>query len=109
MSRPNRYQSLGAAYHIVSHTVGNQVAFREESDFRHFKKGLAEMIDESGTELFGYGLIPNHLHLEGRTPENIKALSVAMKRLLRNYTLYRQEKYDSVGSLWRPRFWSCGH
>jgi len=53
--------------------------------------------------LYGYCLMPNHIHLIGE-PVYPEKLPKFMQCLHRSYTAYFNKKYNKVGHLWQGRF-----
>jgi len=92
-----------ACYHILARGNGKQKVFLEQNDFLVCIKKLREYKQEHGFLLYGYCLMPNHIHLIGEpiVPEN---LSKFMHAFLRSYTAYFNNRYARVGHLWQGRF-----
>lgn len=58
----------GKFYHIYNHTVGGEMLFREQENYRYFLKRYTDFIPPVA-ETFAYCLMPNHFHLLVRIRE----------------------------------------
>lgn len=92
-----------ACYHITTRGNQRQSVFRMEADYVKYIEFLRRYKRKYGFKLYGYCLMPNHVHLIGEIEEKMK-LSKFMHGLNRSYTLYFNSKYRKVGHLWQGRF-----
>ncbi len=92
-----------ACYHIYARGNQKQVVFIEKNDFEFYLKQLKHYKIKYSFHLYGYCLMPNHIHLMGR-PDVPKKLSNFMQGLQRSYTAYYNKKYNKVGHLWQGKF-----
>lgn len=92
-----------ACYHIYARGNQKQLIFIEEGDFEFYLKQLKHYKIKYSFHLYGYCLMPNHIHLMGR-PVVPKKLSNFMQCLQRSYTAYYNKKYSKVGHLWQGKF-----
>ncbi|MDD4909135.1 MAG: transposase [Candidatus Omnitrophica bacterium] len=92
-----------ACYHLFVRGNHKQNVFRELSDYRFYLLQLRRYKRKHSFLLYGYCLMPNHIHLIGQ-PKDSKKLSKFMQGLHRSYTAYYNKKYNKVGHLWQNRF-----
>jgi putative transposase len=80
-----------------------QITFIEEKDFAKYLDLLRHYKREYGFKLYGYCLMPNHVHLILEVEDGID-LSKIMQGLNQAYTLWFNKKYEKVGHLWQGRY-----
>lgn len=92
-----------ACYHIFARGNQKQIVFKDKGDFNFYLFQLRRYKRKYSFLLYGYCLMPNHIHLIGE-PINPKKLPRLMQCLHRSYTAYYNKKYNKVGHLWQNRF-----
>lgn len=92
-----------ACYHIYIRGNQKQIVFKEKCDFEFYLSQLKRYKRKYSFLLYGYCLMPNHIHLVGE-PVLPERLSKFMQCLQRSYTAYHNKKYNKVGHLWQDRF-----
>ncbi|MCK9572398.1 MAG: transposase [Candidatus Omnitrophica bacterium] len=92
-----------AYYHVYIRGNQKQKVFLDEEDFEFYLAQLYRYKLKYSFHIYGYCLMPNHIHLVGE-PETAKKLSKFMQCLHRSYTSYFNNKYGKVGHLWQGRF-----
>lgn len=92
-----------ACYHIYIRGNQKQIVFKERRDFEFYLSQLKRYKRKYSFLLYGYCLMPNHIHLIGE-PTAPEKLSKFMQCLQRSYTAYHNKKYNKVGHLWQDRF-----
>lgn len=102
MARKRRIQFVGAIYHVTMRGVERRAIFRHDADRERFMAQLAESIERFGVRLYGFCLMPNHVHLLVETPR--ANLSAFMHRLQTAYTVYFNRRHRRVGHLMQGRF-----
>jgi putative transposase len=75
----------------------------DEDDFKVCVLGLRRYKKKYGILLYGFCLMPNHIHIVGE-PKKPKSLSKFMHGFLRSYTAHFNNRYEKVGHLWQGRF-----
>jgi putative transposase len=90
-------------YHIFIRGNQKQTVFKEKEDFEFYLLQLKHYKRKFSFLLYGYCLMPNHIHLLGE-PLYPEKLSKFMQCLNRSYTAYYNKKYSKVGHLWQGRF-----
>ena len=103
MSRMQRLIMNNASYHIMVRGNQKQITFIEEEDFAKYLDLLRHYKREYGFKLYGYCLMPNHVHLILEVEDGID-LSKIMQGLNQAYTLWFNKKYEKVGHLWQGRY-----
>jgi len=91
-----------ACYHIITRGNQRQQVFLEERDYKAYLLSLRRYKKRYGFLLYGFCLMPNHIHLVGE-PKELKGLAKFMQGLTRSYTAYFNRKYKKVGHLWQGR------
>lgn len=92
-----------ACYHIMARGNHKQSIFTKKEDFNFYLHQLKHYKRKYSFLLYGYCLMPNHIHLIGE-PEDPEGLPKFMQSLHRSYTAYYNKKYSKVGHLWQGRF-----
>ncbi len=103
MPRVARVIENNVCFHIIARGNQNQTVFKKDSDYQFFLKILRKYKWHYGYKLYGYCLMPNHIHLllEIDPAENISEL---MKSVNQSYAIYFNSKYNTSGHLWQGRF-----
>ncbi|NLE38938.1 MAG: transposase, partial [Pirellulaceae bacterium] len=71
----------GLIYHVINRGNGRQKVFLHDGDYLAFLEAAAELKQRKPFDLFGYCLMPNHLHLLLR-PKAGQSVSRVMQSLL---------------------------
>jgi putative transposase len=103
MARVARLILDNASYHIMVRGNQKQVTFVEGADFLKYLDLLRHYKGEYGFKLYGYCLMPNHVHLILEVKKGVD-LSKIMQGLSQTYTMWFNEKYKKVGHLWQGRY-----
>ena len=102
MPRESRKKSESGVYHIMLRGINKQQIFEDDKDYRRFLETLEKYREECGYSLYGYCLMPNHVHLvlrEGKQP-----LETIMRRIGASYVYWYNAKYRRNGHLFQDRF-----
>jgi REP element-mobilizing transposase RayT len=102
MGRRPRIHFAGAFYHVIARGNGGQKVFREDEDYRLYLKFLQEYKKRFGFYVYGYALMPTHVHLLIETGET--ALSKVMQSLQFRYTRNINIRYRTWGHLFQGRY-----
>lgn len=92
-----------ACYHIITRGNQRQPVFLDEKDYGAYMDRLKRYKKRYGFLLYGFCLMPNHVHLIGQPKETDK-LAKFMHGLSRSYTAYFNKRYEKVGHLWQGRY-----
>jgi putative transposase len=107
MARPTRVDVKGGWYHVVNRGIEKRAIFRSVSCYERFIDLLARLPRRFGLKVHGYVLMPNHYHLQVKTPQ--ANLSRAIQWLSVSYSIWFNRKYQRVGPLFQGRFKAILH
>jgi putative transposase len=103
MARLARLVIPGLPHHITQRGNRRQQTFFNDDDYTAYLELMAEWCLEEGVEIWGYCLMPNHVHLIAvpKTPDSLRrAIGEAHRRYTRRINF--REKWR--GYLWQGRF-----
>ncbi|OGX16028.1 MAG: hypothetical protein A2166_05275 [Omnitrophica WOR_2 bacterium RBG_13_41_10] len=103
MPRGTRILLDKVCYHIINRGNQKQNLFLEESDFEKYLQLLKHYKKKYTFKLFGYCLMPNHIHLILQ-PKQSEKLIKFMQGITQTYSIWFNKKYKKVGRLWQGRF-----
>ncbi len=103
MPRAPRICFPGAVFHIIQRGNNQQKVFLDEQDFWHYLKLLLEAKKHFGMIVYGYALMPNHIHLVVEIP-NENSISEVIKYVSSSYAMYFNKRYERAGHLFQGRF-----
>lgn len=103
MARMARVVVPGWAHHVTQRGNRRQQTFFCDADYVLYLKLMAEFFAKAETEVWGYCLMPNHVHIIA-APKTKEGLRAALAETHRRYTrvINRREKW--TGYLWQGRF-----
>lgn len=101
MPRKPRIESVGY-YHIVNRGVEKRDLFLCDKDFLKFLALIEEYEKTYRFAVHSYCLMNNHYHLLIQTFDT--NISLIMKQINYNYTIYFNKKYKRTGPLWQGRY-----
>ncbi|MCL6479252.1 MAG: transposase [Peptococcaceae bacterium] len=102
MPRKARQKSETGIYHLIVRGINRQDIFHDDEDRRRFLETLYRVSIKSNSEVFGYCLMSNHVHLLIR--EGGSGISHDMKRLGISYAFWYNCKYERTGHVFQDRF-----
>ncbi|HNX80744.1 MAG TPA: transposase [Candidatus Omnitrophota bacterium] len=94
-----------ACYHIITRGNQRQQVFFDDQDYRKYISSLKKYKQKYAFLLYGFCLMPNHIHIAGE-PTEPKNMAKFMHGLSLSYTAYFNKRYKKVGHLWQSRFTS---
>lgn len=100
--RSNRQDINGVIYHLFSRGIEKRNIYLDDRDRDFFLFRLGNLLEETGTTLYAFSLLPNHFHLLIR--RNQMSVSSLMSRLLTSYALHFNRRHERVGHLFQNRF-----
>lgn len=103
MPRGKRILLNNVYYHIINRGNQRMNIFSDCSDFERYLALLKHYKHKYSCDLFGYCLMPNHIHLI-LLPKQLCHLPAIMQRITQSYTWWFNKKYNKVGRLWQGRF-----
>jgi len=84
-------------YHVFNRTVGDELLFRSDENYRFFLRRYQTFLAES-VETISYCLLPNHFHFFIRVVDEQRA-SLNFKRLFQSYSLAYNRSIKRRGTL----------
>lgn len=102
MARPLRIEYENACYHVINRGNRRERVFSDDSDCELFMEKLVEFSELYDILIHSYCLMPNHYHLQIRTP--LGNLSKFMQSFQTSFTLSMNRKHQSSGHLFQGRF-----
>jgi len=102
MPRPLRPIDKGLIYHVINRGNNRQNIFDKPGDFEAFLSSMRDLKERRAFELYGYCLMPNHIHLLIKPLET--TISRMMQSLLVSHTQRYHRHYKSGGHVWQGRF-----
>ncbi len=103
MPRSKRLVMDHSIHHVMARGNQKQRTFIDESDFLKYFDLLKHYKYKYRFELYGYCLMPNHVHLIIKVQKG-KDLQKIMQGLNQTYAIWFNEKYNKVGHLWQGRY-----
>jgi putative transposase len=105
MPRLPRIVISGQPHHVTQRGNRREPVFFEDGDHARYLAFLGEASRTSGTEIWSYCLMPNHVHLivMPKTPDGLRALFADAHR---RYTNFINWRHQWTGHLWQGRFGS---
>jgi putative transposase len=103
MARTARVVMDNTAYHVITRGNQKQNVFRDQADYQEFIKLLQKYKKLYDFKLYGFCLMPNHVHILLEISKG-RLLSRLMSGLSLSYTIYFNYKYKAVGHLWQGRY-----
>ncbi len=103
MARLARVVAVGLPHHVTQRGNRRQRVFFRDDDYAAYRALLAEGCREAGVAVWGYCLMPNHVHLI-LVPSHVDALRAALGETHRRYTRHINLREGWRGYLWQGRF-----
>ena len=103
MARLARVVAAGIPHHVTQRGNRRQTVFFDDDDYRAYTALLAEGCAGAGVAVWGYCLMPNHVHLI-MVPQDEAALREALSEAHRRYTRRVNFREGWRGHLWQGRF-----
>ncbi len=105
MARLARIVVPGLPHHVTARGNRRQKIFFEDGDYALYRDLLAERCRQAGVVVWGYCLMPNHVHLI-LVPATADALARALGETHRRYTGFINARLRVTGHLFQGRFGS---
>ncbi|MEA3008318.1 MAG: REP-associated tyrosine transposase [Sphingomonadales bacterium] len=103
MPRSARLVVPTVPHHLTHRGNNKQRTFFSEGDYRLYRKYLAAACEGTGTSVWAWCLMPNHVHLI-LVPSLESGLGAVMRRTQGRYTRAINAREGRVGHLWQARF-----
>jgi putative transposase len=106
MARIPRLVLPGIPHHITQRGNNRRQVFFNDADHRLYLRLLRENADKFKLQIWGYCLMPNHIHLIA-APEFPDSLSRTLGRTHATFAQIANIRAESSGHVWQNRFFSC--
>jgi putative transposase len=103
MARLARLVIPGLPYHVTQRGNRRAPTFFEDGDYEFYRDLLAEAAHRSGTAVWAYCLMPNHVHLVV-VPNDPDGLRATFANAHRRYAARINARHRWTGHLWQGRF-----
>ena len=103
MARLARFVVPGIPHHVTQRGNGRQQTFFSDSDYAYYKTLLATHCAAAGVAVWGWVLMPNHVHLI-LVPETTDSLRAALSKVHRAYAGHIHAREKRTGHFWQGRF-----
>jgi len=105
MARMARVVVPGVPHHVTQRGVRKNDVFFCQDDYELYISLLSEFCKKSGTEIWSYCLMTNHIHLV-MVPGSEDGLRASLGEAHRRYTRHINQREQCRGHLWQERFHS---
>jgi putative transposase len=102
MPRGARRKSSSGIYHVVLRGINKQRIFEDNQDYRKFLEIIKTNKDKSGTIVYAYCLMNNHIHL--LIKEGNESLGNTFRRIGASFVYWYNWKYSRCGHLFQDRY-----
>jgi putative transposase len=103
MARLARVVVPGTPHHVTQRGNRREQVFFGDDDYRAYLDLIAIAARRSGTEVWAYCLMPNHVHFI-MTPSGVDGLRATFAEAHRRYTARIHARLKCTGHLWQGRF-----
>lgn len=103
MPRPPRLVLPGIPHHVTQRGTRRQPTFFSDADYARYLALLRHRCVKSGTAVWAWCLMPNHVHLI-LVPSRAEGLSAALAAAHRRYAWEVNQREGWSGHLWQSRF-----
>ena len=103
MARLARAVFPGLPHHVTQRGNGRQQTFFDDADYALYRSLLREHCSAASVEVWGYCLMPNHVHLI-LVPADPDGLRRALARVHRIYAGRIHQRLRRTGHFWQGRF-----
>jgi putative transposase len=102
MPRQARLDAPGILQHVILRGIEKGLIFQDEKDRRNFIDRMGGLAEETGTKIYAWALMANHVHILLRTGS--MGLPKYMRRLLTGYALTYNRRHSRHGYLFQDRY-----
>lgn len=106
MARLARVVAPGLPHHVTQRGNRRQQTFFNDGDYAAYRELVAEGCEAAGVAVWGYCLMPNHVHLI-LVPSSEDGLRRALAEAHRRYSRRVNQREGWTGYLWQGRFASA--
>ncbi len=102
MPRQARLDAPGTLHHVIVRGIEKQLIFDDDQDRKNFVFKLGKLARDTGTAVYAWALLPNHLHILLRS--SAYGLPRFMRRLLTGYAIGFNRRHKRWGHLFQNRY-----
>jgi putative transposase len=102
MPRQARLDAPGTQHHVIVRGIEKRQIVDDEEDRTGFIDRLAEIVQASGTKVYAWAVMTNHVHLLLRSGP--WGLSKFMRRMLTGYAITYNIRHGRHGHLFQNRY-----
>ena len=102
MPRQARLDAPGILQHVMIRGIDKQRVVNDEKDRHNFISRMGELALETGTRMYAWALMSNHIHILLRTGS--MGLPKYMRRLLTGYAITYNHRHARHGYLFQDRY-----
>jgi putative transposase len=102
MPRGARLDAPGTLHHVIIRGIERGAIFTDDEDRKEFLRRMGTLAKGSGTAIYAYALMTNHLHILLKSGES--GLSTYMRRLLSGYAQFYNRRHKRAGHLFQNRY-----
>ena len=102
MARKAREKRPGAVYHVLMRGGEKKALLQTENDCAYFVSQVRKYREDSDLELFGFCLLPDHVHLLVR--ENSDDMGTFFRKLATSYACHYNLKRKRAGHVFQDRY-----
>jgi len=102
MPRGARLDALGTLHHVILRGIERGEIFKDDADRTEFMRRFGDLAKASGTGVYAFALMSNHVHLLVRSGSG--GIATLMRRLLSGYAQYYNRRHHRVGHLFQNRY-----
>ncbi|MGH7022139.1 MAG: transposase [Caulobacteraceae bacterium] len=103
MTRLARVVIPGVAHHVTQRGNRRERVFFGDDDYRFYLRLISRAAKASGTAVWAYCLMPNHVHFI-MVPKDVDGLRATFAQAHRRYTSMVNVREQWTGHLWQGRF-----
>lgn len=103
MARLARIVIPDIPHHVTQRGNGRQQTFFTDDDYAFYRNLLRQYCAEHGVAIWGWVLMPNHVHLI-LVPESEDSLRAALSKVHRAYAGHIHAREQRTGHFWQGRF-----
>jgi putative transposase len=102
MPRQARLDAPGTLHHVIIRGIEKQLIFNDDRDRKNFVFKLGTLARDTGTGVYAWALLPNHIHILLRS--SAYGLPRFMRRLLTGYAIRFNRRHRRWGHLFQNRY-----
>ena len=102
MPRQARLDVPGTLHHVIIRGIEKRQIVDDQMDRNRFVSRMGELASETGTAIYAWALLTNHVHILLRSGAD--GLPSFMRRFLTGYSVYYNRRHNRHGHLFQNRY-----